>query len=102
MQLIFLLSLVLIAYAYVGYPIVLWCLAIMKKGPRIQEEPSWTPNVSLLISVYNEEAILEEKLLNSLKLDYPRKRLEIVVISDGSTDRTEAIAKEFCGSGGGS
>lgn len=99
MQLIFLLSLVLIAYAYVGYPIVLWCLAIIKKGPRIQAEPSWTPNVSLLISVYNEEAILEEKLLNSLKLDYPRKRLEIVVISDGSTDRTEAIAKEFADQG---
>jgi cellulose synthase/poly-beta-1,6-N-acetylglucosamine synthase-like glycosyltransferase len=95
MHSLFLLSLVLVVYAYAGYPVALWCLTIIKRGPKIQENPSWLPKVSLLISVYNEEAILEEKIRNSLSLDYPRELLEIVVISDGSTDQTEEIAKRF-------
>jgi len=55
--------------------------------------------VSLLIPAYNEEAHIEQKLRNSLALDYPRERLEIVVASDGSTDRTNVIVKQFQGQG---
>jgi cellulose synthase/poly-beta-1,6-N-acetylglucosamine synthase-like glycosyltransferase len=53
------------------------------------------PSVTLLIAAFNEEAVLRQKLENSLALDYPRERLRILVASDGSTDATEAIAREF-------
>jgi cellulose synthase/poly-beta-1,6-N-acetylglucosamine synthase-like glycosyltransferase len=55
--------------------------------------------VSLIISAYNEEDVIHEKLLNSLSLDYPPGLLEIVVASDGSTDRTTAIATEVAAAG---
>jgi cellulose synthase/poly-beta-1,6-N-acetylglucosamine synthase-like glycosyltransferase len=56
---------------------------------------SVTPNISLLISAYNEEKVIADKLFNSLSLDYPRDRLQIVVVSDGSVDRTDDIVKSF-------
>jgi cellulose synthase/poly-beta-1,6-N-acetylglucosamine synthase-like glycosyltransferase len=55
--------------------------------------------VSLIISAYNEEGVLRQKLENALALDYPRERLEILVASDGSTDGTTAIAREFAARG---
>jgi cellulose synthase/poly-beta-1,6-N-acetylglucosamine synthase-like glycosyltransferase len=54
-----------------------------------------TPFVSLLIPAYNEEAYIEEKVRNSLALDYPKDKLEIVVASDGSTDRTNEIVRRY-------
>jgi cellulose synthase/poly-beta-1,6-N-acetylglucosamine synthase-like glycosyltransferase len=51
--------------------------------------------VSLLISAYNEEGIIEEKILNSLELNYPKELLEIVVVSDGSSDRTNEIVERY-------
>lgn len=57
------------------------------------------PKVSLFISVYNEEAVIEEKLLNSLALDYPKELIEIVVISDGSSDRTDEIVARYAPQG---
>ncbi len=86
-------SLAALVYIYVGYPAVVWALA-----RRFGREPvrcDVTPKVSLLIPAYNEAARIEEKLHNSLALDYPEDRLEIVVASDGSTDGTEAIVKRF-------
>lgn len=53
------------------------------------------PEVSLLIAAYNEEESIAAKILNSLELDYPKEKLEIVVVSDGSTDRTDEIVKTF-------
>jgi cellulose synthase/poly-beta-1,6-N-acetylglucosamine synthase-like glycosyltransferase len=55
--------------------------------------------VTLLIAAYNEEAFISAKLENSLALDYPREKLQILLTDDGSTDRTLAIAKEFVGRG---
>lgn len=57
------------------------------------------PDVSLVIVVRNEEACLEQKLQSVVSLDYPLERLEILVVSDGSTDRSETIAKQFGGAG---
>ena len=57
------------------------------------------PSVSLLISCYNEEAIIRQKLENALQLNYPAGKMQIVVISDGSTDRTDDIVAEFQQSG---
>ncbi|MBX3330261.1 MAG: glycosyltransferase family 2 protein [Nitrospira sp.] len=99
MQLTFILSLVLIGYAYFGYLIVLWALSLVAGRSMSHEPSSRLPKVSLIISVYNEESILSEKLTNSLALDYPKELLRIIVVSDGSTDGTEEIAKSFADRG---
>ncbi|MBI4241865.1 MAG: glycosyltransferase [Candidatus Rokubacteria bacterium] len=65
---------------------------------RFVREPI-RPTVSLIISALNEEAAIRAKVENSLALDYPRDRLEIVVASDGSTDRTDAIVRGFADRG---
>lgn len=55
--------------------------------------------VSLIIAAYNEEKVIEDKIKNSLELDYPTERFEIIVASDGSTDRTDEIVKEYSDQG---
>jgi cellulose synthase/poly-beta-1,6-N-acetylglucosamine synthase-like glycosyltransferase len=92
-EIIFWLSLFLIFYAYLGYPMTLWILSIFIKKPILKDDI--TPLVSLAISVYNEEDIIEKKIENSIELDYPDDLLEFVVISDGSTDRTNEIIQDF-------
>lgn len=57
------------------------------------------PHITLLISAYNEEAVLHAKLENALAMDYPAERLEIMVVSDASTDNTDQIAAKFANRG---
>jgi poly-beta-1,6-N-acetyl-D-glucosamine synthase len=84
-------SAALIAYTYVGYVVWLWLRAGLRSWPvrRGMQEPP----VSIVMVVRNEEAVLEEKLRNLLDLAYPADRCQIVVVSDGSTDRTETILR---------
>ena len=97
MTTLFYLSLLTLLYIYAGYPLVVWWLARMfGSAPRCK---NITPMVSLLICAYNEEAHIEAKLRNSLALDYPKDRLDILVASDGSTDRTNAIVQRFAPEG---
>jgi cellulose synthase/poly-beta-1,6-N-acetylglucosamine synthase-like glycosyltransferase len=91
-------SLALIAYMYAGYPILLLILGFIRESfgrSAARLRSVRLPRVALIISAYNEEDVIREKVINSLGLDYPRNRLEIVVASDGSTDRTKAIATEY-------
>ena len=88
---IFFICLAILAYTYLGYPVLVWMLARCFGRQPFKE--AITPSVSLLIPSYNEEIHIEAKIRNSLALDYPRDQLEIVVASDGSTDRTNALAK---------
>lgn len=97
MKFLFWLSLGFILYTYLGYPILVVILAALK-NKRIRKKPI-TPKVSLLITAYNEEGVIRDKIENSFRLDYPRDSLEIVVVSDGSTDRTNEIVKEYSGQG---
>jgi glycosyltransferase involved in cell wall biosynthesis/cellulose synthase/poly-beta-1,6-N-acetylglucosamine synthase-like glycosyltransferase len=82
-----------VAYAYIGYPILVWALASV--FGRVRPEPGsigdHKPSVAVLIVAHNEEASIGDRLANALALDYPAERLEIVVASDGCTDRTRAI-----------
>lgn len=55
----------------------------------------FTPKISLLIAAYNEEEVIESKIRNSLELDYPKNKLEIIVASDASTDRTNGIVRQY-------
>lgn len=88
----FWLSTGLVVYAYAGYPLWLWLRAQLRPWPV--RRSAIEPKISILMVVRNEESVLRDKLSNLLQLDYPAERCEIVVVSDGSTDATEAILAE--------
>lgn len=85
-------SLGLVVYVYVGYPLVVLLLARVAPARPVRREPA-TPRVTFIISVFNEEAVLEAKLANALAFDYPADQLEIMVVSDCSDDRSDEIAR---------
>ena len=87
------LLLALILYTYFGYMILVLILGKIR-NKRVQKSDI-RPKVALMIAAYNEEAGIKEKLENSLKLTYPKDLLRIIVVSDGSTDKTDEIAKSF-------
>ncbi len=90
--------LALIVYTYFGYMLLLK-LILLVKGPEGTKKEEITPRVSLLISVYNEERIIKRKIENSLSLDYPQDKLEVMVISDASNDKTHDIVKGYASRG---
>ena len=103
-RLLFWLAAGLPLYVYLGYPFLLWGLkaifrsSITKKSEfRGGSQPVEEPSVSLLVAAYNEAAVMADKLRNSLELDYPIDKLEIVVSSDGSKDDTAKIVQSFAG-----
>ncbi len=96
MQLLFWFSLCMIFYAYFGYPALLFFISKLKsdglkKHAAFQEMPS----VSFIITAYNEEQRIKEKIKATLNLDYPKDKLEIIVASDCSSDNTDDIVKSF-------
>jgi len=105
-QIVFWFSLALVGYTYFAYPVVLffcYCLAQLRSDwqylfdrqnrrvPVLEE--SEVPSVSLLIPAFNEEATLLQKIRNLREMDYPPEKVQIVFVSDGSTDRTNEILK---------
>ena len=84
---------ILIVYTYLLYPLVLSVLARFKK--EILQKSDILPGVSIIVSAYNEEVVIEEKIKNCMELDYPKESLEIIIASDGSDDRTNEIVKRF-------
>jgi len=93
MKWVFWLSAAVIVYTYVGYGAWLWMRSRLWPKP-LRREPV-TPSVSVVMVVRNEELVLERKLRNLLALDYPPELCQVVVVSDASTDRTEAILHEY-------
>jgi len=92
-------AVLIVLYAYAGYPVVLMVLGVFRAGRPAPSVTGSLPKVSLLISAYNEAAVIEDKLVNSLDLDYPRELLEIVVVSDASCDGTDDIVRGYEGRG---
>jgi len=91
-----LLSFGFLFYTYVGYPGLLWILSKLARRPELPPVvPTEWPAVSILISAYNEEHAIGARIENLLKLDYPRDRVEILVGSDGSNDRTAEIVAAY-------
>jgi len=80
-------------HAYFGYPLSLLLLRIFKNKKVAKKEI--LPAATFIIAAYNEETRIRKKLENTLSLDYPSEKFQIIVASDGSTDRTDAIVKEF-------
>lgn len=92
MRSLFWLSFSVVSYAYFGYVAWLWIYARLRKRSVLKQRI--TPTVSIIIAARNEEANLPAKLANLRLLDYPSDRLQIVIASDGSTDRTPDILRE--------
>lgn len=96
-QIIFFFSLFIILYSYIFYGIFIW---IYNKLSKAQEDQTYLgfdnlPRTTLLIAAYNEALFIEEKILNSLQLQYPAGKLEIMIVTDGSSDDTPAIVSRF-------
>lgn len=89
----------LIVYTYFIFPLLVVLRGILLKKPYTSEDVSPLPLVSVIIAAYNEEKEIGEKLNNILSLDYPKDRLEVVIASDGSTDRTNEIVSEYADRG---
>ena len=92
---VFLIGMAFILYILVGYPLLL--LLLSKKFPRPIRRASNPKRVSVLIAVHNGEEFLEAKIRSIFAANYPREFLEVFVLSDGSTDRTEDIARNIEG-----
>ncbi len=87
----------LFVYVYVGYPALLWLIRRVYRKPV--RKADITPYVTIAITAHNEEAHIGQRLDNCLSLDYPRERMEILVASDGSTDRTAEIVRAYTARG---
>jgi len=81
----------LVAYAYVGYPAMMWLLATL--FPRDWKRAAIEPRVSIVFAVHNGAGHLAERLRNLAELDYPAHLLEVIAVSDGSTDETPSILR---------
>lgn len=101
LEVIFWVALLVVVYAYAGYGVVVYCLVRIARllrpsvpHPVVAAE---APEVTLVVPAWNEAAWIGAKIANCLELDYPRDRLKILVVTDGSTDDTAEIARRFAG-----
>jgi cellulose synthase/poly-beta-1,6-N-acetylglucosamine synthase-like glycosyltransferase len=86
-------SVLALGYTYIGYPVLVWLIS--RFGERTVQRGAIEPTVSIIITAYNEERHIKAKLQNTLTLDYPVEKTEIIVTSDCSSDRTDEIVREF-------
>ncbi len=96
MQTIFWISLAIIFYTFVGYGLVLAIIVALKPRKCTKEgETNNLPRVTIFITAYNEEAVVDAKVANTLALDYPSHLVETLWVIDGSNDRTAELLKEY-------
>ena len=90
-----------VVYPYLGYPVLLWILgkAVGKEPQAGHTETPFYPSVTMIVPVCNEEKRIERKIANTTALHYPTDRLQVLVVSDGSTDRTVELIRK-CASPG--
>ncbi len=85
-------------YIFAGYPLLLLLLSALTPRKPLPA-PDRLPDVTLIVTAYNEEAVIKKKLENCLELAYPAEKLEIIVVSDGSNDRTDELVGGFADCG---
>lgn len=101
-EIIFFTLLFIVFYTYLGYGILLWILVKLKhllspapSGKEKEDNKEALPPVTLFITAYNEEQVIDEKMENCHQLDYPKDKLKIVWVTDGSNDHTNQKLKEY-------
>jgi cellulose synthase/poly-beta-1,6-N-acetylglucosamine synthase-like glycosyltransferase len=96
----FWISLSILFFCYIGYGIVLFAFnrikALFAVKPTEHAASEWLP-VTIIISAYNESAVLDKKVKNTLDIDYPADKLKIIFVTDGSTDGSDAIVRKYPG-----
>ena len=90
-------SAALIVYTYIVYPVLLVALGALRRATAAPRESNDAdlPSVSVLVVAHNEESVIRERIDNLLALDYPKDKLELVIASDSSRDRTVDIVNEY-------
>ena len=101
LKVLFWICLFLVVYTYVGYGVLLWLLVKLKRifkgkeSPLKMSEDEALPHVTFLICAYNEQDVVDMKMENTRQLDYPKKKLHIMWVTDGSTDQTNENLKRY-------
>jgi cellulose synthase/poly-beta-1,6-N-acetylglucosamine synthase-like glycosyltransferase len=91
--------LIIAVYAYVGYPLILWIIASVRPRRNTARETGQWPSVTITVPVYNALASINATLESLIALEYPRDQLQILVISDASTDGTDDVVRSFADRG---
>lgn len=91
---IFWMTLLLLLYTFIGYPFLVKVLAVLSPKRHVVDE-TYTPSVSIVLSVFNEEAVMRDKIENFFALDYPADFLEFIIVSDKCSDRTDEIIRSY-------
>ncbi|GAB6179423.1 glycosyltransferase [Desulfotomaculum defluvii] len=94
-RLIFYLNAFIIFWAMVGYPLSLKILRRVYKNRTLKKDFTYQPTVTVMVVAHNEEKVIHEKLENIIELDYPRDKIEFLVASDNSTDKTNKLVRDF-------
>ena len=99
LKILFWIFLFIIVYTYVGYGILLYVIIKIRRffkiGKTVEVDHSYEPEVTLFIAAYNEKDYVDAKMENTLSLDYPKDKLNIVWVTDGSDDGTPDLLKDF-------
>ena len=99
LKIIFWILLFIIVYTYVGYGILLYLIIkirrVFKIGKKPNPNPDYEPEVTLFIAAYNEKDYVDEKMKNTLELDYPKEKLNIIWVTDGSDDGTPDLIRKY-------
>lgn len=99
LKLFFWILLGIVFYTYIGYGMVLFLIIKIRRilgiGKKVQIDHSFEPEVTLFIAAYNEKAYVAAKMKNTFELEYPKEKLNIVWVTDGSNDGTPQLAKEY-------
>lgn len=89
----------LVWYTYFGYACLIWCVvklrSLFPRGQRALALNPPLPSVCMIIAACNEEDVIGEKILNTLRVEYPVDRLKVIVVTDGSDDQTPELVREF-------
>jgi len=99
LKILFWVLLFVIVYTYVGYGLLLFITIkirrFFKLGTKVEIDPFYEPEVTLFIAAYNEKDYVEAKMKNTLELEYPKEKLNIIWVTDGSDDGTPDLLKDY-------
>ncbi|MFT5250768.1 MAG: cellulose synthase/poly-beta-1,6-N-acetylglucosamine synthase-like glycosyltransferase, partial [bacterium] len=99
LKILFWILLFIIVYTYVGYGILLFIIIKVRRffkiGKKVEIDTSYEPEVTLFITAYNEKDYVEAKMKNTLELEYPKEKINILWVTDGSDDGTPDLLKGY-------
>lgn len=95
MEILFFISLFLIVYSFVGYPLSLIILNKIGRERHLNIKNDYEPTVTVIIPAHNEESVIEKKLQNLIELSYSSEKIDVIIASDNSTDKTNKIVESF-------